>query len=82
MINEYTLAVAAFLYILGWFALILLVGCFPKSPRKSRLVWCTSMKCFSLVEFESTPEDGKNHRAVGRCLLWPELYDCEQRCVR
>lgn len=81
MTIEYTLAVTALLYIAGWFALTLLVRCLHRSPRQSRLVWCAAMKCFSLVELESGLQGKKTRRVVRRCLLWPELHDCAQRCV-
>ena len=52
----------------------------PKAQR-SLVLWCSRMKCLSLVETEITKAASDGHETVTHSLLWPELKDCDQRCV-
>jgi len=55
---------------------------FRRSGRQSSLLWCARMKCFSVVDTEISNSKTGQSKTVIHCLLWPELKDCDQRCVK
>jgi hypothetical protein len=80
--NEQTLIIGALLFVLGWYGLSQVVGRLSRKLQKWRVVWCARMKTVSFVETKPAPDDNGNNLEVGRCLLWPESHDCDQRCIR
>ena len=53
-----------------------------RSRQRSLLLWCARMKCFSIVDTEATSAETGQSSNVTHCLLWPELKECDQRCVK
>lgn len=79
---DITVAGAVILFAIGWYGLIRLSEHFRPSPRQASVVWCTRMKCMSMIETERPKSKAKSPFAVSHCLLWPDLHDCDQRCIR
>ena len=73
---------AVILMVLGWYGLVRLAGHPVPSPWRESAVWCARMKCVSLIETAPPAGNEKRDLAVCRCLLWPEIHDCDQRCIR
>jgi hypothetical protein len=80
--NNFDMSVAASLVMLGGYGLILFVGRLLKSRGQLWFVWCSRVKCFSLVDTGSVPPGEEKSPAVQHCLLWPELHSCDQRCIK
>ena len=80
--NELTLTIGALLFIFGWYGLSQIVGRWSRKLQKWRVVWCARMETVSFVETKPAPNDTGNNPEVDRCLLWPELHDCDQHCIR
>ncbi|HJX10630.1 MAG TPA: hypothetical protein VJ733_09020 [Candidatus Binatia bacterium] len=80
--DDITVGGAAVLFVIGWYGLIRLSGHFCPSQWRASVVWCARMKCMSLIETEPPQGEEKNSLTVSHCLLWPDLHDCDQRCIR
>lgn len=80
--DDITVAGAVILFILGWYGLIRASGHFRPSQWQTSVAWCARMKCMSLIETEPPRGEEKYSLNVSHCLLWPELHDCDQRCIR
>lgn len=77
--NELTFTIGALMFIFGWYGLSKLVGWLARRLEHSRIVWCASMKSFSIVDVSSARQ-GRD-TTVRQCLLWPENKECAQRCI-
>ena len=80
--DDITVAGAVILFVIGWYGFIRLSGHLRPSRWQASVVWCARMKCMSLIETEPPRGEEKNSLAVSHCLLWPQLHDCDQRCIR
>ena len=80
--NELTLTIGALLFVAGWYGLSQIVGRLSRKLQKWRVVWCARIETVSFVETKPAPDDAGNNCEVLRCLLWPELQDCDRRCIR
>jgi hypothetical protein len=80
-VDDITVAGAVILFVLGWYGLIRLSGHFRPSQWQASMVWCARMKCISLIDTEPARPEKKNSLTVSHCLLWPDLRDCDQRCI-
>lgn len=73
-------------------ALILFIACgyegvkigawFRRSAPDSSVRWCAKMKCLSVVDTGVTLLETGESKNLTRCLLWPELHGCDQRCIK
>lgn len=54
----------------------------PRSGQRKSLLWCSKMKCLSIVKTKIIQSATGPSETVTNCLLWPELKDCDQRCVK
>jgi hypothetical protein len=81
-VDDITVAGAVILLILTWYGVIRLAGRLRPPQWQASMVWCARMKCMSLIETEQAQANDKSSLAICRCFLWPELRDCDQRCVR
>jgi hypothetical protein len=81
-VGDIAIAGAVILFAIGWYGLMQLAAHFHPSQRHASLVWCASVKCMSLIETEPSKSEEKSPPAVSSCLLWPQLHDCDQRCIR
>jgi hypothetical protein len=79
--NDTAFAVAAILFLLSWYGVILVGRKLLRAYEKLQLVWCAEVGSFSFTE-TSPSLKGDVSVAVKRCLLWPEFKDCDQRCVK
>ena len=74
------------------YALILFIICgygaaklgvwFHRAGQHSSLLWCARMRCFSIVDTEVISAETSQSANVTHCLLWPDLKECDQRCVK
>jgi len=80
-VNEVAAAGLAILLVFIWCGLIRFAGRFRPARWQSIMVWCARMKCISLIEAEPVANKERKSAAVCHCLLWPELHDCDQRCI-
>lgn len=80
--DNLNITIGAILFILGWFGLSKVVGRLSRGLQKSRLVWCSRAKSFSLIETAASQSGGAANLEIRRCLLWPEHHNCNQSCVR
>ena len=70
------------LFVVGVYSVVRLRGRLLRSGAHSSLLWCSRMKCFSVVDTEVTKCETGQSKKVTDCLLWPELHDCDQRCIK
>ena len=73
---------ALVLFIVGGYGVVKLAGWLWRSAPRSSVLWCARMKCFSVVDTEVTSAETAQSEKVTDCLLWPELRECDQRCVK
>ena len=71
--------IAALVFVIIWYALVLIGRALFKPYEKLKLVWCPHARQFSFIEAVSTSGAG---RLVRSCLLWPEYKSCNQRCIK
>lgn len=71
--------IAALVFVIIWYALVLIGRALFKPYEKLKLVWCPQARQFSFIEAVSTSGGG---RLVKSCLLWPEYKSCNQRCIK
>jgi hypothetical protein len=57
-------------------------GWFRRSAPHSSVRWCGKMKCLSVIDTGITILETGQSKSLTRCLLWPELKDCDQRCIK
>ncbi len=72
---------AVILLVFIWYGVIRLAGRLRPPQWQAIVVWCARMKCMSLIETAPPGGNDKRPLAVCRCLLWPELHNCDQRCI-
>ncbi len=70
------------LFIVGGYCIVKLGGWFWRSRSRALVLWCARMKCLSVVDTEGTTSETGQSEKVIHCLLWPELKDCDQRCIK
>jgi hypothetical protein len=73
--------IAPLVFVLIWYALILIGRALMKPYEKLKLAWCPELRRLSFVETDAISKAGASV-AVKRCLLWPEHEDCKERCVK
>jgi hypothetical protein len=79
--DNLNITIGAIFFILGWYGLSKIVGRLTRGLQKSRLVWCSRAKTFSLIE-TAAPQSGTTTKLeIRRCLLWPEYHNCNQSCL-
>ena len=71
--------IAALVFVIIWYALVLIGRTLFKPFEKLKLVWCPEARQFSFIEAFGKSEGG---RSVKSCLLWPEHKSCNQRCIK
>lgn len=79
---DYLHPYALILLIVGGYGVVKLGLWFRRSGASSSLLWCARMRCFTIVDTEVNTSDTGQSKNVTRCLLWPELKNCDQRCVK
>ena len=79
--DDSTAAGVVILLGLIWYGVIRLAGRLRPPLWHASVVWCARMKCISLIETGPPPGKEKNPPAICYCLFWPELHDCDQRCI-
>lgn len=79
---DFGLLYALILFIVGGYGVVKLIGWLRRSSPHSSVLWCARMKCFSVVDTEVTKSETGQSKKVVHCLLWPELHDCDQRCIK
>ena len=72
---------AVILLVFIWYGVIRLAGHLRPPQWHAIVVWCARMKCMSLIETAPPPGKEKTPPTICHCLLWPELHDCDQRCI-
>ena len=72
----------AILLVFIWYGVIRLAGRLRPPQWQASVAWCARMKRMSLIETEPPRGEEKYSLNVSHCLLWPELHDCDQRCIR
>jgi hypothetical protein len=80
--SDLAAALSALLFILGAYVALKLVERFLGSSHETSFVWCSRMRCFSLIDTDTKARATGPGKTITRCLLWPELHDCNQRCVK
>ena len=80
--DDIAAAGAVIVLVVIWCGVIRLGGGLCPPQWHASVVWCARMKCMSLIETEPAEAKNKNSLAVWHCLLWPEIHDCDQRCIR
>ncbi len=79
--DDSTAAGLAILLVFIWYGVIRLAGRLRPPQWQASVVWCARIKCMSLIETAPPRGKEKNPPAICHCLLWPELHDCDQRCI-
>jgi hypothetical protein len=80
---EPVLPYAPTLFIVCGYGVAKLGGWLRRSgPHSALVLWCARMKCLSVVDTEGTTSETGQSEKVTHCLLWPELKDCDQRCIK
>jgi hypothetical protein len=57
-------------------------GWFRRSAPHSSVRWCAKMKRLSVIDTGITILETGQSKSLTRCVLWPELKDCDQRCTK
>ncbi len=79
---DYGMLYALILLVLSVYGIVKLSGWFLRSGPHSSLLWCARMRCLSVVDTEVSSSATGQSENVSHCLLWPELKDCDQRCIK
>ena len=79
---DYLHPYALILFIICGYGAVKLGLWLHRAGHHSSLLWCARMSCFSIVDTEVTGGETDQSRNVSQCLLWPELKECDQRCVK
>jgi hypothetical protein len=79
--NDIAFTVAAILFLLSWYGVILVGRRLLQAYEKLQLAWCPEIHSFSFIE-TNKPLKGDVSVLVNQCLLWPEFKGCNQRCVK
>ena len=74
--------IAALVFVIIWYALVLIGRALFKPFEKLKLVWCPEARNVSFIETVATSAASHSSPAVKRCLLWPEYKSCNQRCIK
>lgn len=82
MLLDNALPYALIVFILCGYGVAKLSPRFRRSGARSLVLWCARMKCMTLVDTEMSDSEAGQSEKVTHCLLWPELKDCDQRCVK
>jgi hypothetical protein len=73
---------ALLLFIACGSAVAKLDGWFRRSAPHSSVRWCGKMMHLSVVDAGVTILETGQTKSLTRCVLWPELQDCNQRCIK
>ena len=78
---DYGLPYALILFIVCGYGGVKLGTWLRRLRPSSSVLWCARMKSFSVVDTEVRNSAAGQSETVTHCLLWPELKDCDQRCI-
>jgi hypothetical protein len=73
---------ALLLFIACGHGVVKLGGWFRRSAPDSSARWCAKMKCLSVIDTGVTILETGQSKSLTRCLLWPDLHGCDQRCIK